>query len=202
MKIGIIGAGNVGSGLGKVWAAKGHEVVYGVRDPESDKTKAAIAETHGARAVSMADAADYGEVVAIATPWGATEQTLQGLADRLRGKVVIDCTNPFGATLATSAGEMVAGWLPGARVVKAFNTIGANNYADPQFGNLRADTYICGDDAEAKQVVSQLAEQIGFDVVDCGPISNAVLLEHLTMLWVTLARGGYGREIAFKLLRK
>ncbi len=97
---------------------------------------------------------------------------------------------------------MVAGWAAGAKVVKAFNTIGANNYSDLEFSGLRADAYICGDDAAAKQVVGQLAEQMGFDVVDVGPLSNAHLLEELALLWVTLVRLGYGREIAFKLLRK
>lgn len=201
MKIGIIGAGNVGSGLGKVWARLGHEVVYGVRDPQRDKLKVVLDESPHARAVSIREAAAFGEVVALATPWAAAEDAIKAAGD-LSGKVLIDCTNPVGFKLTTSAAEMVAGWAHGAKVVKAFNTIGANNYSDLQFSGLRADTYICGDDAEAKKVVGQLAEQMGFDVVDAGPLSNAHLLEELTMLWVTLARGGYGREIAFKLLRK
>ncbi len=201
MKIGIIGAGNVGGGLGKVWARLGHEVVYGVRDPQSDKLKAVLAESPHARAASIREAAAFGDIVALATPWAAAEEAVREAGD-LSGKLLIDCINPVGFSLPTSAAEMVAGWAHGAKVVKAFNTIGANNYSDLQFSGLRADAYICGDDAEVKKVVGQLAESMGFDVVDAGPLSNAHLLEELTILWVTLARQGYGREIAFKLLRK
>lgn len=202
MKIGIIGVGNIGSGLGRLWAQQGHDVVYGVRNLEDDKAKAAVAASPASRAASVNEAAEFGEVVVLAVPWQAAEDTIKQ-AGKLEGKVLVDCTNAVGMILPTSAAETIAGWAHGAKVVKAFNTLGAPNLGDLQFGNLRADTFIAGDDAEAKKTVTQLAQDAGFEVVDCGPLANAKLVEALAMLWITLAyRLGNGPKVAFKLLRK
>jgi predicted dinucleotide-binding enzyme len=126
----------------------------------------------------------------------------------LTGKVLIDCTNPIGPNFTsavgptTSGAETVARWAEGARVVKAFNTTGFNVMEQPGFGAEAASMFICGDDAAAKSDVTALAEQLGFEVVDCGPLANARLLENLALLWISLARQGLGRDIAFKLLRR
>ena len=87
-------------------------------------------------------------------------------------------------------------------MVKAFNTLGANRFDAPDFGPQTASMFICGDDAEARSVVMGLSSELGFDVVDCGPLANAIALEEMGRLWVWLARNGYGRDIAYKLLRK
>jgi hypothetical protein len=102
-----------------------------------------------------------------------------------------------------AAAEDIARWAKGARVVKAFNSLGAANLTQLQFGSLKADVFICGDDPTAKAVVGELARIIGFDVVDAGPLSNAVLVEALAKLWVQLAYAqGLGPDIAFKLLKR
>jgi NADPH-dependent F420 reductase len=204
VKIGIIGAGNVGGTLGRLWAQQGHEVVYGVRQPDGEKARAVLeASGSHARAAGLADPAAFGEVVVIAVPWGALSETLSGIGD-VAGKVVIDCVNhvvPPGQ--AAMVAEEIARRLPGARVVKAFNTTGSNIMADTRFGDMHADTYIAGDDAQAKAVVADLARAIGFEVVDVGPLANAALVEGLARLWIELAyRQGMGREIAFKLLHR
>lgn len=210
MRIGIIGAGNVGGNLGKVWAGKGHEVMFGVRDPQSPKVRALVSGLgEPARAGSVKEAAAFGEVVALTTPWPATQEAIQAAGD-LAGKILMDCTNPVKPDLTglslgqtTSAAEEIARWAPGARVVKAFNTIGAQQMLNPQFGSQAASMFICGDDAAAKSVVARLTEESGFEVVDAGPLSNARLLEPLAMLWIYLAvKQGLGTEIAFKLLRR
>jgi 8-hydroxy-5-deazaflavin:NADPH oxidoreductase len=210
MRIAIIGAGNVGGTLGKSWAAKGHEVAFGVRRSNDTKVHALITATgKRARAASVKDAVAGAEVLVLATPWSATKAALHEAGD-LRGKVVVDATNPLkadGSGLAighaTSAGEQVAGWAPGARVVKAFNTIGAAHMADPRFGTQRASMFICGDDTDAKATVAQLAAELGFDPVDCGPLTQARLLEPLAMLWISMAYAyGAGPNIGFALLRK
>ena len=210
MKIGIIGAGNIGGTLGRAWAAKGHEVVFGVRDPRGPKVQELVKATGGkARAASPAEAAAHGEVVLLATPWAAARAALGGAGD-LTGKILIDATNPLrpdlsGLTLGhtTSAAEEVARWAPGAKVVKAFNTIGAQHMANPRFGTQSASMLICGDDAAAKKAVLALAEVLGFDPVDAGPLAQARLLEPLAMLWISLAYAyGHGADIAFKLLRR
>ena len=210
MKIGIIGAGNIGGTLGRAWAAKGHEVVFGVRDPRGPKVQELVKATGGkARAASPAEAAAHGEVVLLATPWAAAQAALRGAGD-LTGKILVDATNPLrpdlsGLTLGhtTSAAEEVARWAPGAKVVKAFNTIGAQHMANPRFGTQSASMLICGDDAAAKKAVLALAEVLGFDPVDAGPLTQARLLEPLAMLWISLAYAyGHGPDIAFKLLRR
>src|SRR5262245_18050036 len=137
MRIGVIGAGNVGGTLGRGWAQRGHEVCFGVRDVADPKIATLIAESDAsARAGTLADAAGFGTVVALATPWDAAEDALRAAGD-LGGKTLLDCTNPLKPDLsglsvgnATSGAEHVAAWAPRARVVKIFNTTGFDNMAD------------------------------------------------------------------------
>lgn len=200
MRIGIIGAGNVGGTLGKIWAGQGHQVMFGARDPGSEKIRALLAQAGpNAQAGSPAEAAAFGEVVAVTLPGSAIAEGLQATGD-WTGKIVIDATNRFGDSEGASSAEDIAR-ITGGRVVKAFNTIGANRYAQPRFGDQAVSMFICGDDAQAKSVVGELAQAMGFEVVDAGPLSNAGLLEALARLWVSLARSGYGRDIGFKLLK-
>ena len=205
MKIGILGAGNVGGNLGRLWAARGHDIVFGVRDQGADKAKALLASAQGhARLGSLAEAAAFGEIVVLAVPWAAVPATLAQAGD-LSGKILVDSTNRIGQPApigAASGGEEVARLAPGAKVVKAFNIIGAELLASPRFDHQSATMFICGDDAQARSVVASLAEELGFEVVDAGPLSSAGMLESLARLWVSLARGGLGRGIAFKLLRR
>jgi predicted dinucleotide-binding enzyme len=138
MKIGIIGAGNVGGTLGKAWGKKGHELFYGVRRPQDRETRELVRATGpAARAASPAEAAAFGAVVLLAVPWRAAEDAVRSAGD-LTGKVLIDCTNPLKPDLSgleightTSGAEKVAAWANGARVFKAFNTTGFNIMADP-----------------------------------------------------------------------
>lgn len=210
MKIAVIGAGNVGGTLGKRWAQKGHQVVFGVRDVESVKRSEVLAAAGpNARVAGVPEAAAGAEVVILATPWTATQDAVQS-AGNLKGKVVVDCTNPIapgmkGLTIGhdSSAAEKVASWAQGARVVKAFSTTGAGNMADPLYGAERASMFLCGDDREAKRAVARLAEELGFDVCDTGPLYTARYLEPLAMLWVHLAYvEGLGPNFAFTLLKR
>jgi predicted dinucleotide-binding enzyme len=210
MNIGIIGAGNVGGTLGKRWAQKGHIIVFASRDPHSDEMKTLVEEsgTH-TRSATIADTVKACDLLLLATPWNAVEAVLRG-AGNLQGKILIDATNPLKPTLdglavgmTTSAGEMVAEWAAGAKVVKAFNTVGFNIMANSHFDGARVAMFCCGDDAEAKKVVITLAEQLGFEGLDAGPLTQARLLEPLALLWISLAlRHGFGREIGFELLRR
>jgi len=210
MKIGIIGSGNVGGTLGTRWAKGGHQVTLGSRDPGAAEMKQLIARAgSNARAATLQDAAKAGDVLLLATPWPATKDAVQGLGD-LTGKVLIDATNPLLPDLSglavgpnTSGAEQVAGWARGARVVKAFNTVGSNIMENPAFGTDKPVLFFCGDDGGAKRNVKQLADELGFEGVDAGPLSQARLIEPFALLWITLAlKYGLGREIAFKLLRR
>jgi 8-hydroxy-5-deazaflavin:NADPH oxidoreductase len=210
MKIAILGAGNVGGALGKGWAAKGHSIYFGVPQPQSEKVETLLKTMGGGtRAGSVHDAADGAEIVVLATPWPATRDAILA-AGKLAGKIVIDCTNPLEPELSglsightTSAGEQVAQWASGARVVKAFNTTGANNMANSRYGDKEITMCIAGDDAAAKQTVIKLAQDLGFEAIDAGPLKNARFLEPFAMLWICLAvKQGLGPNIAFKLLRR
>jgi predicted dinucleotide-binding enzyme len=209
MKIAVLGAGNVGGALGKLWAGRGHEVRFGVPDPGSEKIKTLLASTGGrAQAGSNREAAGASEVVVLSVPWPAAEQAIRDCGD-LKSKVVIDCTNPLrpdfkglAVGTTTSAAEQVAAWS-GAKVVKAFNTIGAGNYGKAEFTGTRADGFYCGDDDAAKDKVKPLIADIGLNSVDVGPLRNARLLEPLAMLWIDLAiNQKWGANHAFKLLRR
>ena len=149
------------------------------------------------------------EILVLATPWPAARNAIEAAGD-IRGKTVIDCTNPIGEGWSgltightTSAAEMVAQWAAGARVVKAFSTTGTGNMADPLYGGQPITMFICGDDKGAKRIVSNLAEELGFDVADTGALATARYLEPMAMLWVHLAYAeGYGPDFAIKLVRR
>lgn len=208
MNIGILGTGNVGSALGAGWAKAGHAIFFGTRDPESEKVMALKRGIPGARVADHQATIDQSEIVVLATPWRVTAELLSGLRG-WDGKILIDATNPIapGLTLAvgldTSAAEQIAAWTPGARVVKAFNTTGANIMGDPLFAGVPASMFFCGDDAQAKTACAGLIQELGFEPVDCGALSMARYLEPMALVWINLTRTqGLGREIAFKLLRR
>ena len=205
LNIAVLGAGNVGGTLGGIWLSKGHKVSFGVPDPQ----KSARPKLAGAEITTNKEAVAGAEVVVLSVPWPAAHEAIRN-AGELENKVLIDCTNPLDADLqglvlgqTTSAGEMVASWAPGARVVKAFNTIGAANYGNAQFGLERADGFYCGDDQPSKNIAKRLIEDVGLNPVDVGPLKNARLLEPLAMLWIDLAvNQGQGTNHGFKLLRR
>ncbi len=137
MKIAIVGAGSVGGTLGKAWANQGHQVTFGVRNPEAEKTQTLLQEIGDrARATTVTDAASDAEVVVLATPWQAAQQAIESCGD-LAGKILIDCTNPLtkdfslAMGFSTSGGEQVAEWAKDAFVYKAFNQTGWENMANP-----------------------------------------------------------------------
>jgi 8-hydroxy-5-deazaflavin:NADPH oxidoreductase len=209
MRIGILGAGKVCGTLGTAWARHGHEVFFGVRNPDSADAHALLHRSGPrGRAESVADAVRSAEVVVNALPWPATRGVLETLD--LSGKILLDCANPLKPDLSglevgttTSGGELVAGWAKSARVVKIFNTTGFANMANPSYGGEPITMFYCGDDAEAKRAAAGLARDIGFDPVDAGPLSNARLLEPHALLWIWLAiKGGVGREFAFRIVKR
>ena len=206
MKIAIIGSGNVGGTLGRRWAKNGHSVTFSSRNPQSEEMKKLTAES-GTTAGTVAEAVRSSDVVLLATPWDSTKAAVESAGD-LAGKVIIDAINPLTPQLTlalgitTSAGEQVASWAQGAKVVKAFNTIGATVMANTDFGGRRPVLFYCGDDASAKKTVHDLAAELGFDPNDAGPLTQARVLEPFAQLWISLAFGGYGQGIAFQFLRR
>lgn len=209
MKIGILGSGNVGGTLGTRWAQGGHQVVFSSREPESAKMKELLGRAGAnARAAQTPETVAASDVVVVATPWAAAKDVLAG-AGSLAGKIVIDVLNPLlpdlsglEVGLTTSAAEMVAAWCPGARVVKAFNTVGYPVMADPVVNGEPVVLFYCGDDAEAKKVTAQLATELGFNAVDAGPLTQARLLEPFALLWISLAfKQGFGFHWGFRVVK-
>jgi len=213
MKVGILGTGDVGRALGNAFIALGHEVKMGSRDAHNEKA-VAWASTSGINASSgtFADAVKFGDVIVLALLWAGAENAVKlAGVENFADKVVIDAINPLvfgtdGPALAIghtdSAGESVQRWLPSARVVKAFNIVGYAHMFKPDFPGGPPDMFICGNDAEAKQTVTEIVNDFGWPAIDIGGIEGARLLEPMCVLWVGYAmRTGSGNH-AFKLLRK
>jgi predicted dinucleotide-binding enzyme len=197
MRIAIMGAGNVGGGLGAACAAVGHEVVFGVRDPGSSRTEAALAGVPDARATSPADAVDGADVIAFALRWDAVPATIAGLPS-LAGRIVIDAMNRLDGDPARSTTQDLADLLPGARLVKAFNTIGFENLTTARTRRQPAAMFVAGDDPEAKRIAMELATELGFVPEDAGGLANTKSLEHMVRVWLALAQS-HGRGIGFAI---
>lgn len=178
MKIGIVGSGMVGGTLGGVWVEAGHEVMFSSRDLEHDKALAAKLGTK-ARAGTPREAAAFGEVLMISVPYGALPEVGKSLADLIKGKVVIDTCNPFvgrDGDIANWARDKGAGLasaqlLPGARLVRAFNAIGAYRMGEAHREPGRVGMPMAGDDAEAIAVASRLIRDIGYEPVLVGGLA-------------------------------
>jgi predicted dinucleotide-binding enzyme len=209
MNIAVVGSGMMGSGLGGVWAKKGHHVIFSYsHDPEK---LAALAKAHpGASAASPAEAVEQGEVVLLSVGWSSVEDALRACGT-LDGKTLIDCTNPLTSDLdlavglSTSAAEEIAKRAPRARVVKAFNTAFAELYHSETrlFGSRMISMFYCGDDSEAKKTAARLITETGFSPVDCGPLRCARYLEPVAALMIQLRRGmGMGTNTAITLERR
>lgn len=210
LKIAILGTGGVGAALGSRWGNAGHAVVYGSRTPQSEKVNSLVARSgKQAAATSAREAIAGADAILFAVPWPAARETLEQLGD-LSGRTLIDCTNPLLSDMSgielghvISAGEQIASWAPGAKVVKAFNSASTKVMLNPQFGDHRATMFYCGDDAAAKLTVRQLIEDVGFEPIDAGSLTSSRYLEPLAMLYIHLAfRQGMGSNCAFKILRR
>lgn len=205
MRIAIIGAGQVGRAIGAGWSKARHDVVYGVRRA-GDPDMAAFLARAGGREASVNTAALEAEAIALALPWQAAAAVLSNLGD-LAGKIVIDCMNPLtmrdgvlqlDCGFDTSGAERVASWLPGARVVKTLNQVGAEVMADASGFALKPAMFVAGDDDAAKAAVLRLVADLGFDAMDAGALRQARYLEPLAMVWINQAlMRGKGRDWAF-----
>ena len=177
MKIGIVGSGRVGGGIGSVWVKAGHEVMFSSRHIEHDKALAAKLGAN-AHAGTPREAAAFGEVVMISVPYGALPEVGKDLEALIKGKIVIDTCNPFvwrDGEIATWAREKGAGLasaelIPGARIVRAFNAIGAARMSTAHQDPGHIGMPIASDDAEAIVVASNLIRDIGYEPIVIGDL--------------------------------
>jgi predicted dinucleotide-binding enzyme len=211
MKIGIIGSGNMGSGLGILWAKKGHELMFSFSRNPKALEKAAAASGKNARTGTPIDAARFGEVILLAVPWGAIDDAIKDVAKMLSGKILISCNNPLLPDLTglllgtnTSGAEEVARRVPEAKVIEVLFPFAEQLHSGSlTFGQLRPSQWYCGDDSDAKKVVAKLISELGLEPIDAGPLTSARYLEPYGMLMIQLAyKQGLGSNIATKLLRR
>jgi predicted dinucleotide-binding enzyme len=199
MKITIIGAGNVGGVLGAKWAAAGHDVCFGVRDPESDKVRRLLQRLpSSASAKSLAEAADFGDLVVFAVPGKSVARIVEDHHAALDGKIIVDASNNTTQSEWHNLGQ-IGRTLPRAVLFRAFNHLGWENFANPDFGRERADLFFCGQEGPGRAVLEELIDAIGLRPVYVGGVESAGLLDHLTRLWFTLSRT-HGRHMAFRMI--
>jgi predicted dinucleotide-binding enzyme len=209
MNIAIVGPGKLGSGLGKLWARKGHRISVTFSRDSSKLDR--IATEIGAEARTLNVAVEKSDVVVLTTKWAAVPQVVAE-GGSFEGKIVLDCTNTMsprktaeGLPETRSCAEVLATMIPGARVIKTFNQAFEELlHADSRlFGGERPTMFYCGDDAEAKKVAAELIADTDFEAVDAGPLENARYVEAYAILVIRLGHTlGLGTNVAMKLMRR
>jgi predicted dinucleotide-binding enzyme len=200
----------MGSGLGKLWAAKGHSILFSFsRDQKKLDTLAK--SIPNAKAASPVEAVSSGDIILLSVGYGTIGEALAA-AGPIKDKIIIDCANPvkpdlsgLSVGLTTSAAEEIAGLVPGCWVVKAFNTVFAEVYHSETrlYGSRMPSMFYCGDDVSAKTTVSRLIRETGFAPIDAGPLKSARYLEPLAMLMIQLGHvQGMGTNIALSLIHR
>jgi len=184
-RIAVIGGGNIGGTIGDAWRRAGHDVVYASRSPAPPET------------VAIPDAVADAEVVLLAVPGAAVPQLLADHGDALGGRVVIDATNDIGGERLHHA-EAYAEHAAGARLVRAFNTLGFEMFAEPRVGGEVAALFWCGPEDAG---VEPLIADVGLDAVRVGDIDAIDVVDGVARLWLTLVfRQGHPRRTAFRML--
>lgn len=209
-KIGIIGGGNMGTAMGKLWAAAGHAIKVGFGRDQAKLQQAATAIGGGTSVASPAEVAQFADVIVLTVPWSAASAAVAALGD-VAGKVIWTVINPFKADFSglelgttTCAGEEIAKLAKAARVVEGlplFADVLASG--DRRFEGERANVFYCGDDADAKAAVAELLGDLDVEATDVGPLSSGRFIEPAMMMLMRIQYGpGAEGQYAFKLLRR
>ena len=183
MNIGIIGTGNMGRALGILWAEQGHNITFGARTIDKAERAAALAGNN-AKGASNRQAAEVSDVL-LYTARGIHPEAVVGAGDVLKGKILVDCNNSdvpkdfVYPVIEESLAEILQKQVPEAKIVKSFNTMAMEvfEHCPNDIKSYQISNFVCGDDEEARNLVSQLSEEIGFDTIDCGELIRARLLE-------------------------
>jgi predicted dinucleotide-binding enzyme len=212
MRVGILGSSDVAKSSGRGFLKEGHQVMLGSREP--GKLASWVRESgKSGSSGTFSETSKFGELVVLAVHGASSVEAIQmAEPDNFKGKVVIDTTNPLDMSggvppkliggLGTSGGELIQRALPGAFVVKAFNTVGNAHFCRPEFAGGPPDMFLCGDDGKAKEHVSRICKDFGWNPIDVGGIELSHYLEATAMIWITTAFTGGHWNQAFKLLRK
>jgi 8-hydroxy-5-deazaflavin:NADPH oxidoreductase len=194
MTLAFIGIGNVGFAIANTLQKKGHDIIIAHDNSASESVQNALEQNPNFKVKPIQEAVNAADVVVSSIPFKANEMTLKDLD--FQGKTLIDCTNPVGAGIShglkseISGSEKVQEWAANAKVVKAFSIYGFENLIDSAFPNFNVKPVmmIAGNDADAKAQVTQICTDMGFETLDTGKLDQALHLEHMTLLWVKMAR--------------
>lgn len=204
--VAIIGAGNVGQALAQGFQRAGEAFLFGVPEPAKYEE---LGQRMGVPILGVQEAIAAARIVVLAVPHDAAAPIATSVSD-WDNRILVDATNPIAPKLSgltvgttTSAAEQLAAIAIGARVVKAFNTTGAENLANPHYPSAAVFLPVCGDDVEARTVIVQIAGRMGFDAVDLGPLRAARYLEPFAFTWIHMAYAcGLGRNFAFARMQR
>ena len=192
MKVAVVGTGSIGGVLGRALAGAGHTVVFGSRHPDDDD----VAGSSSARVASLSDALSGADAVILAVPGAAVAEVVSSHSEALAGKLVIDATNRMGAPATNARAELP----PSVRYARAFNTLGGENMADPQFADGPADMFFSAPEAD-RAAVEEIVAGVGLRPVYVGA-DQEELVDALFRLWIALAVGqGWGRRLALRVLQ-
>ncbi len=201
MKVTIFGSGNIGSTLGKKWAKAGHDITFATRNENDPKYQSLLKTMSGrAKIAAIPDAVGAAEVILFAIPGVAVPETIQGLGQAIDGKIIIDATNKVQQAEINSLDD-IAAQAPHAKLFRAFNSLGWENFDSPRLGGTQVDLFYCGHTGEAQETVHRLIADIGLRPIYVGNLDQVAVIDALTRLWFALAfEQGQGRRLAFKLL--
>jgi hypothetical protein len=211
MRITFIGYGQVGGPLADHLQRLGHEVMLAAADPNSRNLQKALVKNPNLKVAPPQEAVQWAEVVFLATPFQANEAALKSVSEELKGKILVDCTNPVGPNLthglnsSQSGSEMVQKIVSETKVVKAFTIYGFENFEDSSYPGypIKPVMMYCGRDSEAKRVVGELIAQLGWQPLDVGGLEQSLHLEHMTLLWVRMVRvDGHSPNMVWAVLTR
>ncbi|GAC1364286.1 MAG: NADPH-dependent F420 reductase [Ktedonobacteraceae bacterium] len=198
----VLGAGNIGGTLGKKWSAAGHQVQFGVRDPNGKNAQKLRAELGEKAIIGTIEQALQGNpaVVLIALPGGAVESVAHNYSAQLDGRIIIDATNRIGEDSMHNLAHFQH-YTQQAHIYRAFNSLGWENFADPTYDGIQVDLFYCGPDGATRTTMEQLIADVGLRPIYLGGVEQVGLLDSIASLWFTLAFAQKkGRRVAFKVL--
>lgn len=199
-RIAVLGAGNIGGTLGRKWVAAGHTVSFGVRDPQTSDAQSLRSLSSTVTVGTLADALSADpQIVVMALPGGAMDEAITTYVARLDGRVIIDVANRMGGGGPTDSFATFQQHTPNAKVYRAFNTYGFENFVNPVFGGVQADLFYAGPDGDSQAQVEQLISEVGLRPMRLGGVEQINTVDSLLGIWFALARQ-HGRHLAFKVL--
>lgn len=203
MKIGILGAKIIASTLGRKWAKAGHQIMFGVRHTQNPEVLSLANSLGDAVSIgTIPEAISFGDVIVFAIPGQAMDETIVANTHILNGKIIIDSANKMGGGVMNSI-ETFRSHTPNAKVYRAFNNLGWENFETPTINGVQIDLFYCGDTGESHHKVKELIMNIGLNPIYLGDLSQVHLVDTITSLWFALAYGqNMGRHLAFKVLKE